>query len=499
MPSPFHPRIFALVLLALMALARTAMPQTMHDHLEFPGILPTERPQDGPPRSAWLDGNWSYRAKITICPDSIEGTGDLIDFPVAVPLDGGRLPGIFAYAKNDGSDLVITKHDGLTLTDHELVSFDALGQAAEVWFRADTLSRNKNIFYLYYGNPDTTIVTTAGAVWGEAHLAVYHFEEDPASGLLWDYGPGGNHAIPRNGWTSADTSSGAIGQAWKYNGTTHWVDGDAISSPDSSFTISAWFGLHDLFGGTDFAFQSQQGFWHLSAKRHGLQRNPDFGCSYASVSWFPEPIPDSLLHHYAWVMDGEGDTLRFFFDGVEQDIRLGSAPYPPYKIYTGNQIGGNVGIASPCYYNTYDLMAGLVDEFRVYEGIQTPERIRTEFRNQAGGEGFLQFEEEQYFSGVVTIDTDELDRPSLGAFPNPFHGRTAITLRLPRAASGQFVIYDMSGRRVRTIPIRAESGKDIRQFWNGQDDRGLPLGSGTYLLRAETSENTIAGRVLLLR
>jgi hypothetical protein len=449
-------------------------------------------------RSGWLSPFWSHRVALIARPDSIAGDGALLDFPLLLPLDGDHHAGLFAGAKDDGSDLVVTKHDGVTPLGCELVSYDPDARTAELWFRADTLSRDTNFFYLYYGNADTTLVHAQGAAWGDAYLGVYHFVEDPAGGVLGDSGVLGNDASAMSGWTSSDVEAGTIGQAWRFNGTSHWIDGDGIASTDSSFTLSAWFAIRNhARPGADFAFTSQQGNWHLSAKRNESQRNADFAGPAGTVSWRPDPLPDTQLHHFAWHMDGVSDTVRFFFDGAEQAIKSRYAPLPPHKVYTGNPIGGNVGIASPLWGSPQDLLEGLADEFHVCAGAKSPAWILTEVRNQRGGAGFYQFLDQP---GDVPAPPGWLAAAGrLRISPSPFRDAAAIAFELDAPGRGELAIYDVSGRLVRAIGFSRASPGGVSAAWDGCDQRGIPLAEGVYLMRAETPARVWTGRAVLIR
>jgi len=448
-------------------------------------------------RHQWLSPAWPFRLKITARPESLAGGAELIDFPLLLPLTSSTAATVFAYAKPDGSDLVVTEEDGCTVLDREIVSYDAAGQSAEIWFRADTLSPDRHTFYLYYGNPDTSLVAADGQVWKPDYLGVYHFADDPGLGLLGDYGQHGNHAIPMDGWTSADTISGAIGRGWRFNGTTHWIDGDALASPDSSFTISAWFGLWNQAEGTDFAFQVEHDNWHLSAMRNSSQRNPDIANPRGFISWHPNPLPDTLLHNFVWTLDGVNDTTRFYFDGEEQDIRYWYAPNAPYKVYTGSPIEGNVGIAGPCFYNGQDHLTGIGDEFRVYQGVQVPEWILTEHRNQASGAGFYIFEEQ------TSVDVPESiagipDLSILRIFPSPAAGPVNIELQMARPLVGNIQIFDIGGRLIRSMAVMGQPPGLVHQSWDGRGADGRSLQGGIYFIRARAGATVLEKRIVLI-
>lgn len=493
--------LFLLVALVLDAPPSGAAPSPILDSEPGGPAHPANAPSSDLRQDHWLNPAWPYRLKITVDPDSVEGTAALIDFPFLLSLDGSTAQGVFVNAKPDGSDLVVTKHDGVTPLSREIVSYDDIGQSAEIWFAADTLSKTVHEYFLYYGNPDTSIVHVHGAVWQPAFLGVYHFAEDPGQGVLLDYSGHAAHGLPQGGWTSSDLIAGAVGQGWHFNGTSHWIDGDAmaLASTDSSFTIGAWFAVWDLLdNGADFAFGVGEGYWHLSAKRNGQQRHADLANANGSIAWYPSPLPNSSLHNFTWLLDAVSDTARFFFDGREQNVRFRYAPNPPHKVYTGNRIAGNVGIAGPIFGSTQDLMVGIVDEFRVYEGIRTREWIRTEYRNQKHSDGFYLLED-MVFSDVLAFDPGSYDVHLIHATPNPFRNHAAIRLDLPVPATGQLIVFDVAGRPVRTLSLSRALDGVSRTTWDGRRDDGRDLGTGIYLLRAKTSAAEFEGRIVLIR
>ena len=341
--------------------------------------------------AAWLDPSWEYRMKFTVVGAKIAGTSTLTDFPLLLHLDDERAS-VFDKAKPDASDIVITSADGTTPLSRQVVSWNRDVHDAEIWFRADALSKTSREFYLYYGNADTSLAVHDGSVWSPEYLGVYHFAEDPGAGVLRDYGPHANDARAGTNaaFTSADTIAGAAGQGWRFNGTTHWIDGDAVQSSDSSHTISAWFACWNQLrpDDADFAFSVEEGFWHLSAKRNSQQRRPDFAQG-GFFTWHPATL-DTLLHQFVWAMDGVADTIRFYFDGVEADILLRAAP-PNSRVYRGLRLKGEIGIASPLFGNHFDLMEGIVDEFRIQTGVRRPNWVATEYNNISDPASFYVF------------------------------------------------------------------------------------------------------------
>jgi len=68
--------------------------------------------------------------------------------------------------------------------------------------------------------------------------------------------------------------------------------------------------------------------------------------------------------------------------------------------------------------------------------------------------------------------------------PNPFNLKTTITCSMP-AANIRLTIYDLSGRRVRTLADHSQASGYSSFEWDGTNDKGETVASGIYLYRME--------------
>jgi hypothetical protein len=77
-------------------------------------------------------------------------------------------------------------------------------------------------------------------------------------------------------------------------------------------------------------------------------------------------------------------------------------------------------------------------------------------------------------------------RTALGfAYPNPFRESVAFQLGLRAAGNATVGIYDVAGRRVRTLLHGQQPAGARIVTWDGRDDSGLQLAPGAYLVRLE--------------
>ncbi len=100
------------------------------------------------------------------------------------------------------------------------------------------------------------------------------------------------------------------------------------------------------------------------------------------------------------------------------------------------------------------------------------------------------------------VAENDTPRPArlLSVFPNP--ANPAVEIRFRSAAPGDVAIdvFDVRGRRVRTLHALAPSTGEGQVRWDGTDDSGRSLASGTYLLRMQSAGGRAGmGRVVIVR
>jgi hypothetical protein len=83
--------------------------------------------------------------------------------------------------------------------------------------------------------------------------------------------------------------------------------------------------------------------------------------------------------------------------------------------------------------------------------------------------------------------------------PNPFTRSTAFCLSSGREASVNVSVYDLSGRRIKTLfnSKRFKGKKTIS--WNGLDENGCRIGEGVYFIRNQVGGSETTKKVVLVR
>jgi ligand-binding sensor domain-containing protein len=86
-----------------------------------------------------------------------------------------------------------------------------------------------------------------------------------------------------------------------------------------------------------------------------------------------------------------------------------------------------------------------------------------------------------------------------GISPNPFNPSTTISFSLPAAAQVNLAVYDITGRKVRTLISGNFSAGSRSAIWDGRDSSGRPVSSGVYIARLQSGKSAQSKKMLLMR
>jgi len=128
------------------------------------------------------------------------------------------------------------------------------------------------------------------------------------------------------------------------------------------------------------------------------------------------------------------------------------------------------------------------------------------------------------YTAALSIDSNDPDTPNLslpvtliidsvtgvdgalpqtvklhGAVPNPFNPATNIKFSIPQRAAVRLNLYDVSGRLVRSILDANLPAGHHESHWNGKDDAGRSVASGTYFARLTVDGITSVKAMILVR
>jgi flagellar hook assembly protein FlgD len=85
------------------------------------------------------------------------------------------------------------------------------------------------------------------------------------------------------------------------------------------------------------------------------------------------------------------------------------------------------------------------------------------------------------------------------AYPNPFNPQTYIAYRLSENTDVNITVFDMLGRRVKTLFDGRQPAGSYHVYWNGTTETGSRAPSGGYIIRMETENMKRVQKITLVK
>lgn len=104
------------------------------------------------------------------------------------------------------------------------------------------------------------------------------------------------------------------------------------------------------------------------------------------------------------------------------------------------------------------------------------------------------------FTGIADQPVNTISQLNLlPNYPNPFNPGTVIEFSLTERSRVKLEIFDITGKKVRTL-AKGEFSPGVHRFnWNGRDHSGRRVVSGVYFSRLSRGNQTVVRRMLLVR
>jgi flagellar hook assembly protein FlgD len=84
-------------------------------------------------------------------------------------------------------------------------------------------------------------------------------------------------------------------------------------------------------------------------------------------------------------------------------------------------------------------------------------------------------------------------------YPNPFNPETNIEYALPRDTDVKLTIYNILGERIKVLVDEHQTAGYKRVYWNGTDQKGEDVASGSYFYRLETKGFSKVKKMMLVK
>ena len=300
-------------------------------------------------------------------------------------------------------------------------------------------------------------------------------------------------------------------------------------SPPASVEMLAWLhSAYEDFEGGNAGYVSTQGIWTYGTPQAGGPTGGFSGTKCWGVGMtgnYPDAASDTL---FTVPYDFSSESPPFLFlslhywsemesdyDGVAMDVGNFGAhglifgPREPLGDYSHEFLAGlaTPGLgdyAASGWSGSTGGWRGAV--FDLTDRIPYDIFLRFRFGSDSGinGEGFW-IDDLTFDTGV---DTSALDSPvpssertalALAAFPNPTSSEATLAWRAPRHGPASLHVFDVQGRRVRTLVDGADLPESGTVRWDGRDEGGQRLAAGVYWVRLTQENETTVRKIVLLR
>jgi acetyl esterase/lipase len=186
------------------------------------------------------------------------------------------------------------------------------------------------------------------------------------------------------------------------------------------------------------------------------------------------------------------DRVRF-----ANPITYIDATDPPFKLYHGT-----FDCTSPPYQSV--LMDSALRAANVFSSLTLVPHAQHAFHPDAQQkQDMLAFLNQQLTGCSATGVNEKSELPRRFVFeqnyPNPFNPSTVISFQLPVDSEVSLVIYSLTGQFVRQVARGKFANGRHQVVWDGRDDRGRRVASGTYFYQITAGNFKSTKRMLVLK
>ena len=143
--------------------------------------------------------------------------------------------------------------------------------------------------------------------------------------------------------------------------------------------------------------------------------------------------------------------------------------------------------------------------FKVWDKSQSEEADAEVTFKQGGNFGDILTVVEPLEAYTVISEVNENETPVpfeyhlFQNYPNPFNPHTTLSYQLSEASMVEISVYDVSGKKVRTLVDSYKPAGKYSVIWDGCDSRKTKLSTGVYFIKMKADEFSASRKVLLVQ
>ncbi|MGL1889202.1 MAG: DUF2341 domain-containing protein, partial [Reichenbachiella sp.] len=406
---------------------------------------------------------FGYSKTITISSALVSGSADLINFPFLVNISGDndlKTTANSGHVENaNGYDIYFRYQDTTFWFDQDIEYFNATTGDLVTWILIPELKFDEDTeIEMFYGNPGITLNPSSEKVWDE-YLGVWHLNGDELDASSNDY----------HGTKNGTTSVGArFGNGTDFNGNNDFIELASFPDLQQDFSISAWVNVDDLSAGQRVFIDDDNNSngYALSVGDPGSGRVRFYsrGASPTSVDGDGgHAVSVGTWAYVTGVADFDANGSRVIYvDGEE-------AANETHTNQMGTDVGSTAIGGETLSGEQNNRFTGIMDEVRVYNGLLSEHRVKTEYNNQMEGSGFYAVSTEIVGLGCQIAEADGTIsiQVSINPFDNVSETTAIFTATSGNAVNGED--YTLASGTV-TIPIGSNSASFDLDITNDLQD-----------------------------
>lgn len=332
---------------------------------------------------AWYatGGTWTDRKQITIDESKVPGSNNLTDFPVLFSVTDPELKTVAnggKVGKSDGTDILFASSDGTTKLNHEIEKYVATTGELVAWIKVPTLNATVNTKLLvYYGNASAADQQNKTGTWNSNYKGVWHLNNSLNDST--------SNAKNLTNNSSTNTTSGSIGDARLFNGTSQSAYTASLpTTVTNNFTLSVWVNPATTPGswqslisnGSDSG--SSGGGWAMFSDttwkiNYNMVANHNTNSSVTASEW-------NLM-----TIIRNGGVAAMYKNGVQIGTTTSASPSTPVNIFS---LGAQAQNTTPTFHRYFN---GKLDEVRVLDTVRSADWIAAEYNNQYSPSTFYSY------------------------------------------------------------------------------------------------------------
>jgi hypothetical protein len=291
------------------------------------------------------------------------------------------------FASPNGYDLRFTDASGQILLNYQIDTWNTNG-VSSVWVEVPSISSSTNYIMAYWGNPALTNAasfTTNGATWTN-FSGVFHLKESALP-----YADSTTLHTASTGLAPVVTSSGEIGNAEVFNGTTEYLVPSGAINLGSAFSLSAWVKLDNTANNIQCVWANKTGgstangvalFINTYNSTDGkLLLESGDGSNGALATSTSGAVPVGGWHHVFASVNRSAGTATLYVDGA--NVTSTSAVLTDFA---NNNVFNMARYTDSSWY-----FKGTMDEARIESGTRTPDWVWATWMNVASNSAFVSY------------------------------------------------------------------------------------------------------------